>query len=255
MNIFRLFAIFLSFFVFSPILFGQSLELVEGPEVKEGSVEDDDIAVYAILKNTTAQPVWFKIFMNTEGITEGHTAALCWEVCYEYTDQNFESPQSYTLEAGATSFFGDFSGHLQPYKFLGFDDDFNPVYTDPVPGESLIRYEFINTENEEDVLVYEILFRVLNPGNVADNAIEIINIAPNPAAHVLTVTLGDLEIGPSSKIEIYDSIGNLVKSSNINSTDNIANINISNLSQGIYHLNIVNTDGNRSKFRTIAIQR
>lgn len=255
MNILRQITIFLTFLMFSPSLFGQSIQLVEGAAVKEGTINDDDLAAYATFKNVTEQPVWFKIFMYTEHITEGHTAALCWEVCYEYTDQNFESPQAYSLEALQTSFFGDFSAHLQPYKFLGLDDELNPKYSEPIAGESIIRYEFVNTSDPGDVCVYEIMFKVLNAGNVNDDAIEILNIAPNPASYFVGVTLDEVQSSTASKIEIYDSIGNLVQSVNMMGIGNYANINVSNLSQGIYHLNLVNTDGSRSKFRSIAIQR
>ncbi|MCO5250870.1 MAG: T9SS type A sorting domain-containing protein [Candidatus Kapabacteria bacterium] len=256
MNIFRHILIFLSVLMFSPSLFGQSLELVEGSGFAEGTVEDvNPLAAYATFKNVTEQPIWFKIFMLTEGITEGHTAALCWQVCYEYTDLNFESPEAYPLDAFESSFHGDFSAYLLPYKFLGMDENFEPQYSDPVPGESLIRFEFVNTEDPGDVLVYEVLFRVLNPGNVEDAAIEIVKIAPNPASYFVGVTLDEVQAQTASKIEIYDSIGNLVSSVNMMGIGNYANINVSSLSQGIYHLNLVNTDGSRSKFRTIAIQR
>lgn len=255
MNILRQIAIFLSFLILSPSLFGQSIQLVEGTEVKEGTIQDGDIAAYATFKNVTEQPVWFKIFMYTEGITVGHTAALCWEVCYEYTDENFESPQAYSLDALQTSFFGDFSAHLQPYKFLGLDENLNPIYSEPVAGESIIRFEFVNTSDPGDVCVYEIMFKVLNAGNVEDAAIEIVKIAPNPASYFVGVTLDEVQAQTASKIEIYDSIGNLVESVNMMGIGDYANINVSNLSQGIYHLNLVNTNGSRSKFRSIAIQR
>jgi hypothetical protein len=256
MNIFRQIAIFLSILIFSPSLFGQSLQLVEGAGFAEGTLEDlNPLIAHGTIKNVTEQPIWFKIFMYTEGITEGHNSALCWKVCFPYTDLNFESPESYSLDALETSLYGDFSAYLLPYKYLGMDENLNPIYTEPIAGESLIRYEFVNTEDPEDALVYEVLFRVLNAGNVEDAAIEIIKIAPNPASYFVGVTLDEVQAQTASKIEIYDSIGNLVGSVNMMGIGNYANINVSSLSQGIYHLNLVNTDGSRSKFRTIAIQR
>ncbi len=256
MNILRQIAIFLSILMFSTTLFSQSLELAEGAEVVEGTIEDDYIPVYISLKNTTEQPVWFKFYMLTDGILEGHTAALCDNSqCYAYTDENFESPVSYNLDGGATSYIADFGVHLSPYKYLGLDENLSPIYTDPIPGESFIRMEFVNTTDPGDVLVYDVLFKVLNAGNVEDAAIEIVKIAPNPASYFVGVTLDEVQSQTASKIEIYDSIGNLVSSVNMMGIGNYANINVSSLSQGIYHLNLVNTDGSRSKFRTIAIQR
>ncbi|PKL85485.1 MAG: hypothetical protein CVV22_07965 [Ignavibacteriae bacterium HGW-Ignavibacteriae-1] len=256
MNILRQIAIFLSIMMFSTSLFSQSLVLAEGAEVVEGSVEDDYIALYISVTNTTEQPVWFKFYMYTEGLLEGHTAALCDNSqCYEYTAENFESPVSYNLDGGATSFIADFGVHLSPYEFLGLDENLTPIYSDPIPGESFIKMEFVNTADPEDILVHEALFKVLNAGNVEDGAIEIVKIAPNPASYFVGVTLDEVQAQTASKIEIYDSIGNLVSSVNMMGIGNYANINVSNLSQGIYHLNLVNTDGSRSKFRTIAIQR
>lgn len=255
MNILRQITIFLSLFLASSMLYGQSLILLEGPEVKEGTVEDDDIAAYANIKNVSEQPIWFKIHMFTEGLHEGHEAALCWQVCYPYTDQDFVSLESYHLESGEASMYGDFSGHLHPYKLLGFDEDWNPIYSEPVPGESLLRYEFVNDDNAEDKLVYEILFRVLSAGNVNPEIPEIVNISPNPASNVIYLSLQNLTELKPSKAEVYDLSGNLVSSARITLSENALTIDVSKFAQGIYYVTLADNQGNRTKFRTFAIQR
>ncbi len=255
MNILRQITIFLSFFMISTLLFAQSLTLLEGPEVTEGTVEDEVITVYATIKNVSEQPIWFKIHMFTEGLHEGHEAALCWDVCYPYTDQDFVSPNTYHLESGEQSMLRDFSAHLHPFKLLELDEERNPIYTDPVPGESLLRYEFINENNTEDKLVYEILFRVLSAGNVNPDIAEIVNISPNPASNVIYLSLRHLTGPIPTKAEVFDVAGNLLTSVRINLSENALTIDVSKLTQGIYYVTLADNQGNRTKFRTFAVQR
>lgn len=79
--------------------------------------------------------------------------------------------------------------------------------------------------------------------NVVDYSLNKITIAPNPVTEFLTIYLNNTEI--PEKYSIYNSLGQLIISKKIEKTEDL-NINTSNLSDGIYFLNISSNQLNKT---------
>ena len=67
-----------------------------------------------------------------------------------------------------------------------------------------------------------------------------INIYPNPAINIINVNIEEDYL--ISQLTILDLNGNVIKSSNINSSDNFS-VNVESLSKGIYFLELKNNEG------------
>jgi hypothetical protein len=65
---------------------------------------------------------------------------------------------------------------------------------------------------------------------------ETYNVYPNPVKDVLTVEGQDIE-----QVDVFNTMGQLVKTVKCN--DNIVNVNVSDLQNGMYIVNVIDNNG------------
>lgn len=215
-------------------------ELFNQNDTVQGTIQSNTLDAYAQIRNTTNETVNFNISMKFLKITEGHAAALCWETCFAYIDQDFTSPDTYSLGPNEESIMTQFSGHLQPYKL----DPVTEQYTFPAEGTTIVRYTFAPVSgNTEDELHYDVVFIVGNPNSV-DN-IETLgsSLYPNPATDHISIDF-DQPMTNNAKAYIYDLLGNTVNVTEIKSGEKKCSIEINNFPAGTY--NFTYFDGSRN---------
>lgn len=82
-------------------------------------------------------------------------------------------------------------------------------------------------------------FRLSSSQNINDLSENNIQIFPNPTNSILTITFPHQYVNDFNLIEIYNTLGELVYSQKIHSLQNQITINLSDLSEGIYFLEIL----------------
>lgn len=82
-------------------------------------------------------------------------------------------------------------------------------------------------------------FRLSSSQNINDFSENNIQIFPNPTNSILTITFPLQYMNDFNLIKIYNTLGELVYSQKINSLQNQITINLSDLSEGIYFLEIL----------------
>jgi len=82
-------------------------------------------------------------------------------------------------------------------------------------------------------------FRLSSSQNINDFSEHNIQIFPNPTNSILTITFPLQYMNDFNHIEIYNTLGELVYSQKIHSLQNQITINLSDLSEGIYFLEIL----------------
>jgi hypothetical protein len=104
-------------------------------------------------------------------------------------------------------------------------------------GSGTVEYFVYETDHYEDGLL--MTFHIDTPGFVGTEEMDntIIQIYPNPAMDYIQITSGSA----IDKIRIYSLTGQLVNE--LNQIENNENINISNLEEGIYLMEVLQRDG------------
>ena len=134
------------------------------------------------------------------------------------------------------------------YKFVIYDSYGNGICC----GEDGDGYYRILDENGDVVvdgsgeftnMAYNIIF-VEQGGAVGEMSVPAYNVYPNPVKDVLTIKGNDM-----SQIIIYNSLGQLVKS--IEGNDNIVEVNVKDLQNGMYFVNIINNNGKLTSKKVI----
>jgi len=227
------------------------LEFFNTSDTVRGTIEDDELIAYAQVRNLTDQTVEFNLVMDFPKLTLGHEAALCWDLCFDYTDQNFTSPEIYTIEPLSQSKPGQFTGHLHPYKRISIDP---LLYTNPVEGTSRVRYTFTPVGGSAAVSAeYIVTFIVTDPTSVDDELnFSLSSVYPNPANDVLSVNLGN-GFDANSTITIYDLSGKALKTLDVAARSTNEVISVSDLSNGTYMLNI--RKGNQLRTKKFTVSR
>jgi hypothetical protein len=225
-------------FLFSAnIALSGPLELFNQMDTVRGSIMDDELAAYAQIRNLTINDVEFELRFEFLKKVDEHSVAVCWDVCFEFTDKAFVAPWNMTLEAGALSPFLQFSGHLQSFKQISDV----PEYTQPAVGETIVRFIFAPVGGTvEDELHYDVVFVVTDPTSVNDAFVEYgVNIFPNPTSDFININF-DSAPTTDSKISIYDIQGNKLSEYRMDANVTDKMIGIGNLPTGTYYLKMQN---------------
>ncbi|MBX3044166.1 MAG: T9SS type A sorting domain-containing protein [Candidatus Kapabacteria bacterium] len=225
------------------------LEYFAHQDTVYGTIYDDELLAKARIRNLTDQPVEFELKFEFLELTYGHTAAVCWEVCFEFTDAPFTAPWSITLGPNEESIDFQFSGHLQSFKLLSE----NPIeYTEPTPGTTIVRFIFAPVGgSKEDELHYDVVFIVQDPASVDDDKIfSNVNLFPNPAVDYLRI---DHQLDGPTTISVYDELGNNVKNIETEGSAEGIIIPTADLTAGSYYVRFRN--GNKYHTKMVNIIR
>jgi hypothetical protein len=214
-------------------VFAQSIKLQDksGNNIDNGDtivmVSTDSHAIFAIgldVINTTSGDlaVWAK---KTElSIIPGSENYFCWVSCY--IPSIFISPDSLIISGNTT--FKMFSGDYEANGNVG---------------ASYIMYTFFNDAKHSDSIAVVVKY-VAGSGVGIDNSmpnIQVSNLYPNPANNKVSINY-DLNGANNARLEIRNILGSVVKSVEINETNGQVNIDVSNLTNGVYFYSFIVND-------------
>lgn len=234
MKKYLLFAIF--FLISANFAISGPLEYFAHQDTVYGTIYDDELLAKARIRNLTDQPVEFELRFEFLQLTPGHTAAVCWEVCFEFTDESFKAPWNITLGPNEESIDFQFSGHLQSFKLISD----NPIeYTEPAVGTTIVRFIFAPVNGTaEDELHYDVVFIVTDPASVNDIFSDAgLSFYPNPSNDFLNLNLQNPLMNDAS-ISIYDINGSLINSFRLEAGLTSRVFDVSYLPVGSYYMNI-----------------
>ncbi len=205
--------------IFSIELKAQSLQFVTS-DTKAFALPNETVkTVFATFKNISKSKITLKAMSEPIKLAGDHQAAFCFGtdgVCYAPSSSKIVSGTTYILGPDSTSTKSAFYGQL----FFGSE------------GTSQVRYTIFNANDANDKISIDVTFVISVLGGVGEDAVEKIIFSIVNSQNNLTLNVPDYLI--YKKFSIYDSKGNSVISSAINS--NQTNLNISNLFNGIYFI-------------------
>jgi len=218
--------------------FSGPLELFNQMDTVRGNILDDELLALAQIRNLTSSDVEFQLRFEFLEKVDEHSAAVCWDVCFDFTDKPFVAPVMFTLKGDSISSPMQFSGHLQPFKKIS---DFPLEYTQPATGETIIRFIFAPIGGTvEDELHYDVVFVVTDPASVNDVFVEYgVNIFPNPTSEFININF-DSAPTTDSQVSIYDIQGNKLSDYRLDANSTNKMISTGNLPTGSYYLRIQN---------------
>lgn len=148
---------------------------------------------------------------------------FCWSSCFPpYT---FESLVPVNIPANGTSDI--FSGHYKPNGNLGC---------------ILIAYTFFNNENPSDSasVVVKFIMESCNPTSIAENNMQSQFSLPYPnPASTNFILKKEATLQQSGKVELYNSVGQLITITPFQTSDSYINTNTNQLKGGTYYYRIV----------------
>ena len=215
----------LAFLLISTLLIGQvSIDTDVNPTFQEGPQNEFEIVAKINVTNSgtaTASYTWLR---DESNLVDGWVSSVCDKtMCWFST----VGSKSFELEPGETSIM-DF--HLQPRDICG-------------EGYGLITLTDDNDANNSIELRYDIKANTLDGSDCQFTSsthsfkLDFVTVYPNPANNFFTLTdvPADLEI-----INVYNILGNKVKSYSALQGNNY---NVSDLSKGLYLVNLTNAKG------------
>jgi hypothetical protein len=201
---------------------------------EEVTVTGDNATMYTnfhvVNEGMEATFIWRRDLLSVT--SQGFDDQLCDDqICYNTSGNPWICPGPLTIAQNDSSLF-------QP-KLLnnGF------------AGTAHIRY-FVLDENENKLDSVDVIFTSTVSLASESNALEV-KVFPNPAQNYLMISGEDLTKG--SKALIVDALGKNVKTFQLNSKNN--KLDISALKSGVYFVNVLNSQGVRSKQMKLIVQK
>jgi hypothetical protein len=201
---------------------------------EEVTVGGGDATLYTnfhvVNENTDSTFIWRRDILSIT--SQGFDDQLCDDqICYNTSGNPWICPGSLTIAQNDSSLF-------QP-KLL----------TNGYAGTAHIRY-YVLDQNENKLDSVDVIFS--SSANLTSVSASLdIKVFPNPAQDFLMITCDDLTKG--SKALIIDALGKKIKEFKLSNEEN--KLNISSLKSGVYFVNVLNSEGVRSKQMKLIVQK
>lgn len=174
------------------------------------------------LRNNTSDEVNVLVEKDPVSVVEGTLNSFCWGLCFDETVMISLRPV--TLEAGTVSEPGMLSFHYQ----------LDPTYTGTnlLEGTTVIKYYAYPEDNPDDRTCVEVHF-VYDPFNIAESRFEIGKAYPNPASTQIQFDFSGMT-HQSINAVVYNLLGQEVKSTVVNGTQDKVVFALDDFQPGIY---------------------
>ena len=220
-----------SFKLYEVVDYAQGDEIADGAELVHtchvsGTLVAGDIA--AILENTSNEGKTVVCERHIIRLVEGAETEFCWGACTGPETSIMEMPVDAMTQTNPIDFITHYSA---------------PCIAD----SSIVRYVFYDKADRNDSI--SLVFKYVTPSDlrISDYGSSIsLSVYPNPTVDYLYLEMNDLQ-PTQAAITIYDGLGRMVKTQML--TSNSTKIDVTNLEQGIYYLQI----GNDNK--TVGLRR
>ncbi|MDA3844145.1 MAG: T9SS type A sorting domain-containing protein [Candidatus Kapabacteria bacterium] len=227
---------------------GLSFELVSVDDLVNVDPGQTAPKAYAVIKNIAGESKSIKVKIGKSDMHPDHVVGYCWGLCYQPSVEDIDSPDSITLEPGASSGEEDFDLLLAPADWMD-------GVTEIKEGTSVFHIEFYDVNNPLDNLRFDITFVVKGTG-VEDGqpkmTVTITPAIPNPTSGMVTLNYTIPAVVASAVLNIYDVNGNMIESVNVSSGDNSYNFDTSALATGKYFYGIT-VEGQASDMKSFVV--
>lgn len=211
-------------------IFAQSIKLQDksGNNINNGDtivmVSTDSHATFAIgmdVINSSPTSLAVRAKKTELSIIPGSENYFCWVSCY--VPSIFVSPDSLIIGANSTNkiFSGDYEANGNA-------------------GASYIRYTFFNDADYNDSIALVVKY-IAGSGVGIDNSDPVVtlsNLYPNPASNKVSINY-NLNGANNARMEIRNILGSVVKIQEINETSGQINIDVSDLTNGVYFYSFI----------------
>ena len=173
--------------------------------------------------NTTDADI--NVVAQMEDLTNIGSTYLCWGSCYMPGTLEATHP----VAAGGE---GVFNGHV-----MFVDADWNTL---PVGTEIKMVYTFFDERNPEQTYTFNVNFKY-QPESIVDyNSVDVFsNAYPNPANNTVSFDYNMPYDVNSASVAIYNMMGQEVVRQNLNLGGSRADINVSDLNEGVYFYSLI----------------
>ncbi|HWY39088.1 MAG TPA: T9SS type A sorting domain-containing protein [Bacteroidia bacterium] len=226
------------FFTKAQSSFSVSVDTVPYPTAQHHYVFNTDTSNHASptemlefkIKNTSSSTKLIKIRKNTLVNAAGQDMYFCFnQTCYgSGTVYSVAS-----MAAGASLPNGNNS--------YGLRTEFDAW---SVIGTSIVRYTIYDSTNTSDSMNITITYNVTGATGIRNinSNVYVSNAAPNPASNVVNFTYDLGNMGNTTAVKIYNSLGTLVKTAMLNPLSKTTQVDVSGLEEGFYFYSVVSND-------------
>lgn len=206
------------------VAWAQSLTLSNVERSVWGSAEPGTIITSeAVVTNSSSSQMNVKVSSQDLTVLGGTVNYFCWGQCFE--PGVFVSPNHITLQPGESvsdMFYGD-------YKPEG------------VSGTSTIKYCFYNGQSPSDSVCYIATFTAFPVGidGAASRLKGMGDPYPNPAINFTNIKYG-LGTAQAAKMEVFDMLGQKVRTITIDKADGAIKLDVTGLRPGVYLIRLEN---------------
>jgi hypothetical protein len=201
---------------------------------KYGLSSADEIISYVFVKNNSATAKDVKVKKIETALQHEAQVAFCWGVCY--TPEVFVSPDSITIDAGATN-STDFSGHYYPNGIVGI---------------STVQYVFYDAADPTDNVSVNINFDTYPLGVTKLSEMAFSDAYPNPSNNYVNFSCS-VRLDSDAKLIIRNVIGLVVKEAIVRNESGKISLNTSDLADGVYFYSLL-VNGNSQFTKKLIIR-
>ena len=177
----------------------------------------NDVSGKVYFQNTTSNDMYVHAKQAGPKCSLTDIRQICvGELCYP--PSVIVTPDSFLVEAGKID--SSFSGHIL-------------TPGDGIENDCYIDYTFFDASNSNDSLQVRMWFIAKNGISVEENTVEITGIYPNPASDFVTVNYKNAG-NDDAEFVIINMVGQVVKTSKLESTVASQRIDVSSLESGVY---------------------
>lgn len=215
------------------------LEVVDPQTYVEASKDDDHAKAYATLKNNSDEEIFVYHSYNVN-LVEGQEWSTCFGTCIAPQTGDWTSSFPAPIKANSTTEIGEFYVQLHPHGKTGTSEITVRAWVEGY---------------EEDFVEYTIVFEVgvSSVDDASEPGFSMSYPAPNPAMNQVVFNY-DVASAGGGEIVIYNLLGKVVKSYELNDLTGKAIIPIYDLPEGSYFAALL-VNGERRNVRSLRVSR
>jgi hypothetical protein len=208
------------------LTFGQSLQCTQGSDVTVWEDSDGgEIVIELAIENISSVSGNYHVERTITQDLNGVTNLFCWTACYLPTTNTSTSPL--TIAAGEENHA--FSFHMFPAGNNGtFSAD----------------YRFYNELDPTDAIIVTITSHTTPTGVEVSSEVKntIHQIVPNPASGFTSINYSALDGFETAELQVFNMLGAMVKNEKLFEINGNVIISTSDLSSGVYFVNLLIDD-------------
>ncbi len=223
---------FISLTLLSLVSFGQSILILDhagneitGQTITEiGYYSTTEITQELGITNNGAADINIVVRKAEIDVMENTSNYFCLNACFP--SNVYQSTNTVTIAPGETlSGAGGFSYHFFP---------------NGIQGASIISYTFFNADTPNDTVQVIVNFEVELSDISDNNKLYVSDVYPNPATNMLHISYDINTVNPDFKV--YNILGSEINDITVTRSNTTANVDISNLSNGVYFYSFISED-------------